>query len=340
MKTVVWQGPGVMTLENQPEPEATPGVVVVRVVAAGICGSDLTAFTGRMGISLPGQIRGHEFSGVVISSTPENADWVGVPVAVNPLLSCNTCRACRRGDDNQCAEQVSIGIQRPGGFAELAAVPVTNLVALTPNVDFVAAATAEPLADAIHAVRLGLSSGPAEQALVIGAGSIGTLLIASARLLGVTDIVVLDPDTRRHDAAISAGGTTIFDNRDDVNGYFATNPLGGADLVFDVVGTPGTRHDAVQWTNRGGTTVMVGLHEDTADLSWRDIIRREITLKGSSASNRNDFRTAADWLNNGLIELPAWRADTLENAPAIFTTMTNGSRPSSLEKVMLMPAPN
>lgn len=338
MKTVVWQGPGVMTLEHQPEPVPGKSTVVVKVVAAGICGSDLTAYTGRMGISLPGQIRGHEFAGVVVRTLPENSDWQGLSVAVNPLISCNTCRACRRGDDNQCAEQVSLGIHRPGGFAEFAAVPISNLVALTPNVDFVAAATAEPLADAIHAVKLGLAAGPIEQALVIGAGSIGMLLISAARLLGVTDIVVLEPNTARHDLALSSGGTSVFGSPTEVDAYYADRELPGSDTVFDVVGTSQTRQDAVRWTNRGGTTVFVGLHDDDAELPWRDVIRREVTIRGSSASNRNDFRTAADWLDNGLIQLPDWRPDSLENAAQVFEAMAGGTAPT-LQKVMLMPDP-
>jgi len=327
-----------MTVEEYAEPVAEPGTVVVRVAAAGICGSDMTAYQGKMGVSRPGQIRGHEFSGVVVDAVPENSDWLQLPVVVNPLVSCGVCRACRRGQDNLCPDQISLGIQRPGGFSELVAVPIANLVALTPNVDLVTAATAEPLAQAIHDVKLALRDGPVEQAIVIGAGAIGMLVVTAARLLGIAEILVLEPNAARHDAVLSAGATVAFADRDGVSDYLRERGIPGADAVFDIVGMAQTRRDAVHWTARGGTAVFVGLHEDDSELPWRDLLRREITVRCANASSRDDFRLAADWLSNGLAELADCRTDSLEDAPAIFTALADGSAPPAL-KVLLTPSP-
>jgi threonine dehydrogenase-like Zn-dependent dehydrogenase len=326
-----------MTLEQQPEPVAEPGTVVVRVVAAGICGSDVTAYLGHMGISQPGQVRGHEFAGIVVDAVAENADWLNLPVTVNPLVSCGICRACRAGHDNQCANQVSLGIQRPGAFAEFVAVPIVNLVALTPNVDLRAAATAEPLAQGIHDVRLALRDGPVDVAVVIGGGSIGMFVVTAAQLLGISEIIVLEPNADRHEAIRRAGGTVVLGSRDEVTRHLHERGTLGADAVFDVVGIEQTRKDAITWTARGGTAVFVGLHEDSSELPWRDLLRREITVRCANASDRDDFRLAADWLSNGLADLPDYRTDSLENAPAVFASLADGSAPAGV-KVILEPS--
>ena len=338
MKAVVWQGPNSMTVEQLPDPEPVAGEVVVRVEAAGICGSDVTSYLGRMGTSKPGQIRGHEFAGTVARTVDGDADWLGLPVAVNPILSCGRCRACLRGLDNLCPDQTSLGIQRPGGFAEFVRVPTRNLVALPPGVELRLAAATEPLAQAIHDVRLALRDGPVDTALVIGAGAIGLLVVQAAHLQGIEHIAVLEPNEARHDAALSAGAAAAFTDRAAAATHAAGNGVPGMDAVFDVVGTAGTRQDAVDWTARGGSAVFVGLHDDASALAWRDALRREITVRGSNASAREDLRLAADWLVNGLAGLPASVPEPLDRAPEIFAALASGEPASG--KVLLVPAPS
>lgn len=337
MKAVVWQGPSSMTVAEVPAPEPVAGEVVVRVEAAGICGSDVTSYLGRMGISKPGQIRGHEFAGTVAGVVDGDADWLGLPVAVNPIVSCGRCRACVRGLDNLCPDQTSMGIQRPGGFAEFVRVPTRNLVTLPPGVDLRLAAATEPLAQAIHDVRLALRDGPVETAMVIGAGAIGLLVVQAAHLQGIEHIAVLESNAARHEAALSAGATEAFRDRAAAAAHAADpgNGVPGMDAVFDVVGTAGTRQDAVDWTARGGSAVFVGLHDDASALTWRDALRREITVRGSNASAREDVRLAVDWLVNGLAGPPASEPEPLDRAPEIFASLAAG-RPAN-GKILLAP---
>jgi threonine dehydrogenase-like Zn-dependent dehydrogenase len=327
-----------MTVDEVEAPRPAPGEVVVRTAAAGICGSDVTSYLGRMGVSRPGQIRGHEFAGTVVDTVSADTDWLDLPVAVNPLVSCGRCRACGRGADNLCEDQVSLGIQLPGGFADLALVPTRNLVALVPGVDPRAAAAIEPLAQAVHDVRLALRDRALDTALVIGAGSIGLLVVRAAHLLGVGHVAALDPDRTRHAAARAAGADLVFADR-EAAAVHAVDPgadrVRGVDAVFDVVGTGGTRWDAVDWTARGGTAVFVGLHEDTTPLPWRDLLRREVTVRGSNASTRDDFRLATDWLSNGLAGLPVDQTEPMDRAPEVFAALATGQRAGS--KVLFVP---
>ena len=325
MRALVYRGPFDVAVQEVADPTARPGQVVVEVLAVGICGSDVTAYAGRMGTAHPGDIRGHEFAGRVCSAAPPDEAWLGRRVAVNPLVGCGRCGFCAAGADNLCADQVTLGVQGPGGFAERVAVPVGQLLEVPDTLSDVAAATSEPLAQAIHDVRLGLRDGPAESALVIGAGAIGLFVVQAARALGVGKVSALEPAEERRAAAGAAGAGLLFASPDEAAEAFGRAP---ADVVFDCVGTEATRARALSWTRRGGTVVLVGLHADSTALPWRDVIRREITLRGSMASTPEDFRLAVDWLAEGRAGLPGLGpAVPLEHGPAVFEELTAGTRP-------------
>lgn len=299
MRALVWQRPGVMLVEDVAPPRPAPGEVVLQVDAAGICGSDVTAFLGHMGTARPGSVRGHELAGTVVETDPGDAGLLGARVAVNPLVSCGSCPACRRGADNQCPHQQSIGIQRPGGFAEQVLVPVRNLVPVPADLDDRTVATAEPLAQACHDVQLALRVGGGGSALVVGAGAIGLLVVQAARLLGLGPVTVLEPNASRRRAAAAAGAAVALAGPEEVDAQAGDLPEQGWDVVLDVVGTDRTRRDGLRWTRRGGVLVLVGLHEDETALPWRDVIRREVVVLGSNASDAGDFAQAVEWLVSG-----------------------------------------
>src|SRR5215204_4790246 len=136
MKGIVWQGPEQMSVEEVTEPAVEPGTVVVRPTAVGICGS--------------------EFAGTV-TEVGEGADedLLGRLVAVNPLSADGTCRLCRAGLTNLCPNRRLVGIHSPGGFAEYTLAPAENVYPLPDGVEARTGALAEPLANGVHAARLG-----------------------------------------------------------------------------------------------------------------------------------------------------------------------------------------
>lgn len=322
MRALVYRGPFDLTVQDVPEPEPGPGHVVVEVLAAGICGSDVTAYAGRMGTAHPGDVRGHEFAGRVVRTAPADEAWLDRRVVVNPLVSCGSCGACSAGADNLCPQQATLGVQGPGGFAELVRVPVGQLVDVPPALSIVDAATTEPLAQAVHDVRLALRDGPARTALVIGAGAIGFFVVQAARLSGIPDVAVLEPDPDRRNAAAAAGAMQVFATAEEAQARLQADP---SDVVLDCVGTEETRAQALAWTRRGGTVVLVGLHSDVTPLAWRDVIRREITLRGSMASTADDFRQAAQWLAEGRAGLPDLGEPVpLDDGPEVFAALAAG----------------
>lgn len=326
MQALVYRGPFDTVLEEVADPVAHDGHVVVEVSAVGLCGSDVTAYKGHMDTARPGDVRGHEFAGRVVGAVGAAESWLGRPVAVNPLVTCGTCRWCRSGMDNLCASVQIIGVHRPGAYAELVSVPADKLVAWPDDAPLTTAATAEALAQAVHDVHLALRDGPAETALVIGAGAIGFFVLQAARNLGIASVAVLEPDPARRAAAAADGAARVFASPEEV----AAELAGAAqvDVVFDAVGTEATRRLALACARNGGTVVLVGLHADESSLAFRDVIRREVTLRGSMAETAEDFRIAVSWLADGRAGLPDLGTPVaLAEGPAVFHELATAGRP-------------
>lgn len=336
MKGIVWHGPEQMSVEEMPEPTAEPGAVVIHTGAAGICGSEVEGYLGQMGNRIPPLVMGHEFAGTVVS-TGEGVDegWEGSRVTVNPLLSCGECRLCRANLKNLCQNRTMIGIHHPGGFAEYVQVPEPAMHEIPEDLDISAAALAEPLANGVHAVRLGISHSPAEHAVVIGGGTIGIMVLQSALLSSIPNVSVVELHEGRREQAKKLGAHEVYGPGEEAEEAIreVTDGL-GADLVLDAVGAEGTRRLAVDLVKPGGMVVMVGLHGDETTLGFHDVVRRQITLQGSYAYTPEDFEQALTWISSGeagIGELPP--AIPLERGPDAFARLVEG--PQEQIKVFL-----
>jgi propanol-preferring alcohol dehydrogenase len=249
-------GPGSAELAEVPEPTAGPHDVVLRVLAAGVCRTDLELRRSGGAPALPVTL-GHEIAGEVVSVGAEVRDRrIGDRVAVYELLGCGRCGACARGEDNVCRAVVpgAVGISRDGGMAEYVAVPARNLVDLG-ELDPVAAA---PLTDAgmtaLHAVRRGLRvAGRMDHAVVIGIGGLGHLalqfLVATTR----ARVTAVDVDPGRLEFAARLGAAQGVRA-----GEGAAGEVGKADVVLDFVGSQASLDLAGQVTGRGGAIVVTG----------------------------------------------------------------------------------
>lgn len=337
MKGIVWQGPERMTVEEMPEPEVEAGGVILHTGAAGICGSEVEGYLGRMGNRTPPLVMGHEFAGTVVS-VGEGVDpsWEGKRATVNPLLSCWRCRLCREGLDNICQNRTMIGIQHPGGFAEYVLVPESALREVPEDLDIEAAALAEPFANGVHAVRLGTERvGEVERAVVVGGGTIGIMCMQAALLRGIPHVSVVELHDGRRDQAERLGAHQVFVSGEEAieAEQAATDGL-GADLVMDAVGAGVTRQLGADLVRPGGVAVLVGLHEDQTPIEFHNVVRRQVALQGSYAYARVDFDEGLRLLteNRGLIgELPP--PLPLERGPDAFAQLVKG--PSEQIKVFL-----
>jgi len=337
MRGIVWHGPEEMSVEEVAAPEVGPGMVVVRPTATGICGSEIEGYLGRMGNRTPPLVMGHEFAGTV-TEVGDGVDegLLGRTVAVNPLSSDGTCTLCRAGLTNLCPNRRLVGIHSPGGFAEYTLAPAANVYPLPEGVDARTGALAEPLANGVHAARLGTAGGhPVEQAVVIGAGTIGLMCLQAAVLDGAPEVHAVEPHEGRREQARALGATAAYATGEEVGQALesATGGL-GADLVIDAVGAEVTRRMALDLLRPGGRAVFIGLHDDDSTLGFHGVVRGQIDLQGSYAYTAEDFEQALSWLvegKAGIGELPPVLA--LEEGPGAFADLAGG--PSAQIKVFL-----
>ena len=337
MKAVVWNGPEEMVVEEVPEPAVEPGTVKVRPDAVGICGSEIEGYLGKMGNRTPPLVMGHEFAGTV-TEVGEGVDegLVGRTVAVNPLSSDETCPLCRGGYTNLCPNRKLVGIQSPGGFAEYALAPAHNVYPLPEGVEARTGALAEPLANGVHAVRLGLAGHLVEHAVVVGAGTIGLMCLQAAVLDGIPEVSVVEPHEARREQALKLGARAAYASGEEAREALEGPTKGlGADLVIDAVGAGVTRKMAVEVLLRpGGRVVFVGLHDDETTLGYHGVVRGQLDLQGSYAYTADDYEQALEWLvagRAGIGDLPP--VLPLEEGPGIFAELVRG--PSERIKVFL-----
>ena len=337
MKGIVWHGPEKMSVEEVPEPTVEPGTVVVRPTAAGICGSEIEGYLGRMGNRTPPLVMGHEFAGTV-TEVGEDADesLLGRLVAVNPLSSDGTCRLCLAGLTNLCPNRKLVGIHSPGGFAEYTLAPAANVYRLPEGVEARTGALAEPLANGVHAARLGGAS--VEHAVVIGAGTIGLMCLQAAVLDGLPEVHAVEPVGARREQALALGAVAVYESGEEAREALDGPTEGlGADLVIDAVGAETTRRMALDLLRPGGRVVYIGLHDDDTTLGFHDVVRGQLDLQGSYAYTAEDYEQALEWLVDGragIGELPP--VLPLEEGPGAFADLVRG--PSEQIKVFLAEA--
>src|SRR5581483_9066149 len=332
MKAIVWQGPERMEIGERPEPsDPQPDEVVMRPGAVGICGSEVEGYLGHMGNRTPPLVMGHEFAGEVAAAGDDAQQWVGRRVAVNPLVGCGHCRLCETGHENICPNRVFIGIHQDGAFADLVRAPATSLRALPDALDIRAGALVEPLANGVHAVRLGLTGQPASSAAVIGAGTIGLVTLQAALLNEIPSVAVIEPRVARRERARALGAHSVHADGEDARSV--ADEL-GFDLILDAAGAQATRAMAVDLVRPGGRVVCIGLAADDTTLPFHTVVREQITILGSYAYTMADFEQALEWLATGRASLGELTPVLpLEEGPGAFARLAEA--PPDQVKVFL-----
>src|SRR5205809_1252580 len=216
MRALVKAEAGVgLWLEDVPEPDIGINDVLIRVRKTGICGTDLHIYGwdewARKTIPVP-MVVGHEFVGEVVSFGSNVSGFeVGDLVSGEGHVVCGRCRNCMAGRRHLCAHSIGLGVQRPGAFAELVALPMTNVWHQKPGVDEDVAAIFDPFGNAVHSALTFPVLG--EDVLVTGAGPIGCMAVAVVRHAGAREVVVSDPNHYRLDLARRMGATLAVDVR-------------------------------------------------------------------------------------------------------------------------------
>jgi 2-desacetyl-2-hydroxyethyl bacteriochlorophyllide A dehydrogenase len=334
LKAAIFYGEKDIRLECVNDPIPADDEALVRVKAAGICGSDLHYYSeGRSGVFQPIKpfILGHEFSGF-IEHFEGQAFRKGENVVIEPAVPCFRCSYCRQGRYNLCQKLRFIGTAASiphidGGFAEYCRVPLEALHVIPEGLAFRQAALAEPLSVALHAARRSCI-GPGEKAMILGAGPIGLLTALVVILRGSVEPIVVDSVESRLQAASAIGAYPVnFEKNDVLEIVKSLTDSQGVDVVFEASGSPQALPAAIKAVRRGGRIILVGnLPNESISAPLADVVAKEIDIRGTLRYT-NTFNAAITLLWRRLIPVDKIVTHTfdLKDIREAFDTALSGN---------------
>ncbi len=288
MQALVYEGPGKLVLRERPIPAPAAGEVLIQIKNVSICGSDLGAYRHASERFAPPLVLGHEFSGVIADTGEGVLDFTtGQRVSVNPMLFCQSCYHCRRGEVNLCGHRRSLGTaiggtQTDGAMREYLTIRSSAVVPLRDEVSFRDGAMLEPMGVCLACAKCARDVSE-ENVVVIGAGPIGLLTVKFLRALGVPNVIVIDVMDTRLLKAAEFGAAAVINaaNTDSVQEVLALTNGVGADRVIVAAGVTQSVLDAFAMVRSGGAVVLVALMHDKIEFDPMQIVARGIRFVGS-----------------------------------------------------------
>jgi threonine dehydrogenase-like Zn-dependent dehydrogenase len=352
MRAVVLERAGTLSVKEIPTWQIAdygdPDMVLVKVSACGVCGSDFRyyqgenpwaqATLGRYVPNPPNIVMGHEVSGEVVAVLDtRNEHLLGTRVAVLDWKACGTCPACRSERSNLCSSMIHLGHgqgwgQRdyyPGAYAQYVPAWGSSCLEVPAAVSSPAAAMMDILAVAVHVAERG-NICPGMPALIMGAGPAGNSIAQAARYLGASPVVVLD----RADVPLRLARGLAFDTVIDVRGMTSDtleaelrrHAPDGFSTVFDSIGTDDSFLLGITVTGRHGTFVEMAVHDGTFSLNYLRL-GSERTITTSCNFAPRDFPLAMKWLESRRFLVDDWFARlSLEEVPTRFEDVVHNGR--------------
>ena len=286
MVNAVLKEVGQIDVEEAVLPEPRAGELLIKVMACGVCGTDVHIFSGGKGAAdnpLP-IVLGHEFSGIV------EKVGIGVPdikagdrVSIDPNVLCGHCYYCLNGIGHFCENMIGIGTLINGGFSQYCVVPFRSAYRISDSTSFVEGAMAEPLACCLHGIEMcNISSG--DDVVIIGGGMIGLLMVQLAKIQGAGRIVLVEPVEKKRSLGQKLGADICIDPvKCDVGESLRNAGINRVSVVIECVGKPSTIQTAIEIAGKKSTVMIFGLtHPDeTIDVKPFDLFRNEIEVKSS-----------------------------------------------------------
>jgi len=271
-------------LEDVPEPEHGINDVLIKVRRTGICGTDVhierwDAWAQRT-IPVP-LVIGHEFVGEIVAVGSNVSDFhPGDLVSGEGHVVCGRCRNCMAGRRHLCAHTQGVGVSRPGAFAELIALPMTNIWHHWPGIDEDVAAIFDPFGNAVHTALAFPVLG--EDVLITGAGPIGCMAAAVVRHAGARHVVVSDPNPYRRGLAEQLGASLTFDPtaRELPQVQHELGMTEGFDIGLEMSGNPVALRTMIDAMAHGGRIALLGIPAAEVTLDLNPVIFEMLTLKG------------------------------------------------------------
>jgi len=271
-------------LEEIPEPTIGINDVLVRVRYTGICGTDVHIYQwdewAQSTIKVPLTI-GHEFVGEVVAvGSNVNDFFPGDIVSGEGHVVCGRCRNCLAGRRHLCASTKGVGVNRAGAFAELIALPMSNIWRHNPKINQEVAAIFDPFGNAVHTALSFPVLG--EDVLITGAGPIGIMAIPVVRHAGARHIVITDMNPYRLELARKMGATLAV-NPNEMPLAEVQKQLGmteGFDVGLEMSGNAQALRDMLANMSHGAKIAMLGIPAKPMQMDWREVIFNMITIKG------------------------------------------------------------
>lgn len=291
MKSLVLEKYNEFILRNTEIPELKPGWVLLKVMACGICGSDVHGMDGSTGRRQPPVIMGHEASGIIYEIASDVSGWkVGDRVTFDSTISCGECFYCQRAEVNLCDNRRVLGVscneyRQNGAFAEFVTVPAHILYLLPDNISFEQAAMVEAVSVAVHATAIS-SVQPGDTVVVIGCGMIGLLCIQALKAKGCAKVIAVDQVTEKLNLAATLGADVILNSGDNalIQKIMDETDQRGAEITFEVVGVEQTLNLAIDCTRKGGTVTLIGNLAQEVRFPLQKVVTRQLKVLGSCAS--------------------------------------------------------
>lgn len=299
MKAYVLNDIGDFSLKEVDRPALTEGNVIVKVEAAGICGSDIPRVYTTGAHTHP-LILGHEFSGRIVEAEENSKELIGKRVGIYPLIPCGKCTQCKKKNYEMCKNYNYLGSRCNGGFAEYVSVPKWNILELPDEVSYEQAAMLEPSAVAMHAIRR-IDMENVKSVAVCGLGTIGLLITMLLKERGIENIITIGNKNIQRKMINKIDDSIYYCdvNSQDVEEFILEKTNGeGVEVFFECVGRNDTLVQGINSTSAKGNIVLVGNpYSDmqmTRDVYWK-ILRKQIKIQGTWNSSYGF--SGDDWEN-------------------------------------------
>ena len=315
MKAIVYHGPNDIRVEKVPKPKAGNREMIVKVLSAGICGTDLRIFHGdhRMYHEGTKRIPGHEIVGTISELGNDLEGYlIGQKVFIAPNMGCGHCEHCVNGNNNLCKNYDALGVTIDGGFAEYVKIPANsidqgNVIPIDEKVDPAVAALLEPFACVLRGQKA-LKIKPGDIVLIIGAGPIGVMHTKLAKVRGAGLVIVSEPIADRAEQVKRMGADLVInpleENLESVINEKTSNH--GADVIIIAAPVHAAQESALNLASIGGRiNFFGGLPKDRPTINFNSnlVHYKELLITGTTACSTADCWQASRMVNQGLVDL-------------------------------------
>ncbi|MEG0763450.1 MAG: zinc-binding alcohol dehydrogenase family protein [Oscillospiraceae bacterium] len=336
MKAIKIQKPWEVSCVDMDKPVPLKGEALIKIVSAGICGSDIGAFRGTNGLVSYPRVIGHELAGIVEEISIDNPKGlkVGDRVIVDPYIYCGKCYPCSIGRTNCCNDLKVLGVHIDGGMAEYYCHPEEMLIKIPEDLDWTLAAMAEPLTISLHGIHRGsLKSG--EYCAIIGAGPIGLVAGMIAEAYGAHAILI-DLVQERLDFAKSLGIEYIINSKDEDALARVSEITGGvlAQQVMECSGANAAVRMSLDLVSNAGRVTLTGWPKTETSLPTDLITRKEIDIRGARTS-AGEFEEAIELIRSKRVDMGKILTKTVSLAEAPDTIRDIEKNPGNYMKVVV-----